>query len=172
MGAELGIEVFTTRIAAQIARVSTIVLEEWIRSGFVPPSILGARGKGSRRVFSFRDVVAIRVAVQLRAHGVEIPAIRLIVAYLQTHERISATKPLAPTLLGTDGTNVFELDESAPLASLRRPGKPPCTVVPLDEIVIEVQDEARRLRREEPPTSHQSENRHVKRAAARVRRAA
>lgn len=172
MAAKLGIEVFTTRSAAQIARISIVVLESWIRSNFAPPSVLGASGKGSRRVFSFRDVVALRVASKLREHGVEIPAVRLVVAHLQAHKRISATKPLAPTLLATDGTNVFELDASATLASLRRPGKPPCIVIPLDEIVSEVQSEALRLRREEPPTSHMSENHQVKRAAARARRAA
>lgn len=172
MGAELGIEVFTARDAALIARVTPIVLEAWVRSGFLRPSILKARGKGSRRVFSFRDVVALRIAVQLRDHGIPPAAQRVVAAYVQTHERISATKPLAPVYLALQSAKVFELDDVTTIGSFREPTLFPVTLLPLNDFVSEVQREARRLRLEKPLPSHLKENHQVRSAAARARSAA
>ncbi len=172
MGAELGIEVFTARSAADIAPVTNVVLHDWVRTGLIRPSILGARGKGTRRVFSFRDVVALRIAAQLREHGIAPAALRVVVAYVQKHERISAIRPLPPVYLALQGAKVFELDDVTTVGSFREPSMLPLTLIPLDDIVSQVQREARRLRLEEPPLGHFSENHQVRNAARRARSAA
>ncbi len=171
MGAAIGIDVFTARRAAAIAGISSELLDLWITKRLMQPSVLGAKGRGSRRVFSFRDVVALRVAVQLREHGIPPAVVSLVVAHIQSRGGLSATKPLAPVYLALRGTKVFEIGNAVALDSLREPSPLPLTLIPLDEVVSEVQRSARRLQLEEP-TSHLSENSLVKRAAARTQPAA
>ena len=62
MGSTVGVEVFTTRSAAILTGVTLATIERWDGIGFFSPSVLEGDGRGSRRVFSFRDVVALRIA--------------------------------------------------------------------------------------------------------------
>src|SRR5437867_2650028 len=59
--------------AAQVVRITHVpyeTLNYWARIGLVKPSVLAARGSGSRRVYDFQDLVAIRVALKLRRAGI------------------------------------------------------------------------------------------------------
>lgn len=64
---------------AQVARLSGLTVRQvdhWDRQGFLKPSIEGAKGYGSKRRYSFADVVRLRVAARLRAAGVGLGRIR------------------------------------------------------------------------------------------------
>jgi len=41
-------------------------LNYWTKTGLVSPTVAAARGSGSRRVYDFQDLVAIRIALKLR----------------------------------------------------------------------------------------------------------
>ena len=51
-------------------------LDHWDRKGFLKPSLEAARGYGSKRRYSFSDVVRLRVAARLRAAGVGLSRIQ------------------------------------------------------------------------------------------------
>ena len=64
---------------AQVARLSGLTprqIDHWDRQGFLKPSIGSAKGYGSRRRYSFGDVVRLRVAARLRSAGVGLARIR------------------------------------------------------------------------------------------------
>jgi hypothetical protein len=133
---------FPTEIAASLGRVSRSLLENWARTGFLSPSVPAPR-RGVSGLYSFRDVVAIRVASNLREAGISHQALRRVVAYLSGRKGLSATEALASTCLVTDGLDVFEVTDEASISTLRRPGQRVLFVVPFGELVTELQTRAR-----------------------------
>lgn len=112
---------FSSRQAADIADLPYDSVDHWAKTGFIVPSIAAAKGSGSRRVYSFADLVAFRVACKLRASGIGLPALRRVVAYL---ERMGMPKPaLATTYLVSDGKEVYTRQGDELLALLNHPGK-------------------------------------------------
>ena len=67
---------FSTGQAARLTGLSARQLDHWDRKGFLKPSLEGARGYGSKRRYSFADVVRMRVAARLRAAGVGLARIQ------------------------------------------------------------------------------------------------
>ncbi|MCS7016409.1 MAG: MerR family transcriptional regulator, partial [Gemmatales bacterium] len=69
-----------------VARVTGATVKQlihWDRTDLIRPSIARARGKGTRRVYSFWDVLAIRTAVMLRREGISLQKIRQCLRYLR-----------------------------------------------------------------------------------------
>jgi DNA-binding transcriptional MerR regulator len=137
---------FSTEEAAKLAQLTPVDLGNWERSGFLTASI-PAKRRGVSRRYTFRDVVALRVAAELRDGGVSLQMLRKVVAYLRARDGLSATEALARTNLVTDGERVYEVegDVSIQLPSGQRTMS--VSIVRLDQVVSEVQRKARALRR-------------------------
>ncbi len=58
-------------------------LDWWDRRGFLSPSATRAAGYGSKRRYSFTDVVKLRLAARLRAAGFGLPQVRRVVETLK-----------------------------------------------------------------------------------------
>ena len=128
---------FSAGRAARLAGIAYRTLDFWARSGFIVPSIVQSAGKGSDRIYSFQDIVALRVAGKLRAAGISLQALRRVLAYLQ--EREGYESPLAETYLVSDGKDVFERRQDEILSVLRRPGQAAFSwVLDLSGVVEEV----------------------------------
>ena len=71
---------FSSEQAARVSGVPFGTLIEWDRKGFLKPTI-PARGMGrkSGRRYTFRDLVRLRVARELRDRGVSLQALRMVV---------------------------------------------------------------------------------------------
>ena len=136
---------FSSEQASQLARVPVQRLNEWDKTGFLTASI-PAKRRGVSRRYTFRDVVALRVATELRDAGVSLQMLRKVVAYLRARDGLSATEVLARTNLVTDGVRVYEVagDVSIQIPSGQRMMN--VTIVRLDQLVSEVQRKARALR--------------------------
>jgi DNA-binding transcriptional MerR regulator len=91
---------FTTEIAGKLAGVTRAMLEHWDRSGFISPSV-PAKRRGVSRLYTFRDVVALRVARELKQEGIPLQALRKVVAYLCARTGLSPTEALASTSVGS-----------------------------------------------------------------------
>jgi DNA-binding transcriptional MerR regulator len=136
---------FTTQQVKKITGASIVLLDNWHRSGFLSPSIVQTPGQGITRRYNFRDLVAIRVVLDLRSSGISMQSMRKVVSYLRDRKGLSATEVLASTSLVTDGHDVYEVEGDVTLSTLRRPGQRGFFVLPLDELVTEVQTKARAL---------------------------
>jgi DNA-binding transcriptional MerR regulator len=86
-------------------------VDHWATTGVVRPSIKTAAGKGSRREYSFQDLVQLRVAKALRDGGISVQKIRKSLSWLRRHfpEKKS---PLAELRFITDGANIFIVDRN------------------------------------------------------------
>jgi DNA-binding transcriptional MerR regulator len=109
---------FGAKAVLALTGVSYRQLDYWARTGLVGSSIRQAAGRGSRRVYSFPDLVALRVVGQLRETGVGVQTIRRAVKWLRSH----ANQPLAT--LAAQGKKVFALtDDPAKLIEATADGQ-------------------------------------------------
>jgi DNA-binding transcriptional MerR regulator len=89
--------------ACSAAGITYRQLDYWARTGLVEPSVRPAHGSGSQRLYSFRDILTLKVVKRLLDTGVSLPNIRLAVAHLR--ERGDAD--LTGITLMSDGTTVY-----------------------------------------------------------------
>src|SRR5207247_325438 len=91
----------------QVVRLSGVksrTLDHWAATSFLCPSIKKADGTGTRRVYSFSDVVAARVARDLRSAGASLQGLRKVVKELRKRE--FTQQPLAEARLIVSGRDV------------------------------------------------------------------
>lgn len=112
--------IFGKKAAIALTGVSGRQVEYWATSGVVRPSIPAA-GKGTRRGYSFKDLVALRVAKRLKDEGISLQKIRKALTYLRKNFP-EKKEPLAELRLLTDGKDLFVLtdDPNVVLNALKR----------------------------------------------------
>jgi DNA-binding transcriptional MerR regulator len=90
--------------ACRVAGITYRQLDYWARTGLVEPSIRPATGSGTHRLYSFRDILVLKVVKRLLDTGVSLQQIRTAV----THLRERGVDDLAQITLMSDGASVYE----------------------------------------------------------------
>ncbi|HEY7477157.1 MAG TPA: MerR family transcriptional regulator [Actinomycetota bacterium] len=93
-------------------------LDYWARTGLVVPSVRDATGSGTQRLYSFQDLVTLRVIKNLIDTGVSLQRIRKAVEHLRSMDR-----PLAEVTLVSDGSGVYEAHSAEAVVDLLRQGQ-------------------------------------------------
>jgi DNA-binding transcriptional MerR regulator len=88
----------------KLADITYRQLDYWARTGLVTPSIRAADGSGSQRLYSFTDVVELRIIKRLLDAGVSLRQIRTALGYLRKE---SGGKPLTDVTLMSDGHRIY-----------------------------------------------------------------
>ena len=99
---------FGRKAVMSLVGISKMQLEHWDRSGIVRPT-KAAAGKGSRREYDFRDLVALKVAKRLRDEGVSLQKVRKSLAYLRKNYPEKEAH-LSEFRFLTDGATIFVVD--------------------------------------------------------------
>jgi DNA-binding transcriptional MerR regulator len=89
--------------ACSAAGITYRQLDYWARTGLVEPSVRPAHGSGTQRLYSFRDILMLKVVKRLRDTGVSLQNIRTAVTYL----RERGVADLTEITLMSDGTTVY-----------------------------------------------------------------
>jgi DNA-binding transcriptional MerR regulator/predicted RNase H-like HicB family nuclease len=97
---------FSAEVARRTVGITYRQLDYWDKTGLVRPSIKQARGKGSRRVYSFEDLVELRVIAQLLGIGVPLVAVRKAARYVRLHFA-ELVRPLARLALVAEGKRIL-----------------------------------------------------------------
>jgi DNA-binding transcriptional MerR regulator len=95
---------FRGPVACSAAGITYRQLDYWARTGLVEPSVRTAHGSGSQRLYSFRDILVLKVIKRLLDTGVSLQNIRTAVDHL----RESGVDDLAQVTLMSDGASVYE----------------------------------------------------------------
>ncbi len=69
--------------ACTAAGITYRQLDYWARTGLVVPTVRGAQGSGSQRLYSFKDILVLRVVKRLLDTGVSLQNIRVAVEHLR-----------------------------------------------------------------------------------------
>ncbi|GAA1475112.1 MerR family transcriptional regulator [Corynebacterium felinum] len=91
-------------ITCQVAGITYRQLDYWARTKLVEPSIRNARGSGSQRLYSFKDILVLKIVKGLLDTGISLQNIRQAVDKL----RDLGVDDLAEITLVSDGTTVYE----------------------------------------------------------------
>jgi DNA-binding transcriptional MerR regulator len=90
-------------IAARAAGISYRQLDYWARTGLVEPTVRGAAGSGSHRLYGFRNILVLKLVKRLLDTGISLQQIRTAVEQL----REAGVSDLAQTTLMSDGASVY-----------------------------------------------------------------
>ena len=74
---------FSGTRTAQIVGISYRQLDYWARTNLIRPSLADASGSGSRRRYSYRDLLELRVVKKLLDAGISLERVREVFAYLR-----------------------------------------------------------------------------------------
>lgn len=107
----------TTACAA--AGISYRQLDYWARTGLVEPTIRGASGSGSQRLYGFRDILVLKIVKRLLDAGVSLQNIRSAV----THLRARGDEDLTQITLMSDGASIYECSNSDEIFDLLQGGQ-------------------------------------------------
>ena len=94
-------------------------LDYWARTGLVRPEIRAARGSGSQRLYSFRDILMLKVVKRLLNAGVSLQQIRVAIDHL----RSNGVEDLSRVTLMSDGVSVYECTNDNEVIDLLRGGQ-------------------------------------------------
>ncbi|MGA4843268.1 MerR family transcriptional regulator [Streptomyces sp. G45] len=105
--------------ACAAAGITYRQLDYWARTGLVEPSVRAAGGSGTQRLYSFRDVVVLKVVKRFLDTGVSLQNIRTTVQHL----RESGFRDLERTTLMSDGATVYECTSPSEVHDLLQGGQ-------------------------------------------------
>jgi DNA-binding transcriptional MerR regulator len=96
-------------------------LDYWARTDLITPSIQDAHGSGSQRLYSFTDVIQLKVIKRLLDAGMSLKKIRQ--AMLILRDQLRSEQPLRDVTLLSDGQTIFAAHSSAEVVDVFRRGQ-------------------------------------------------
>jgi DNA-binding transcriptional MerR regulator len=118
-GADAGEIGYRGPTACSAAGITYRQLDYWARTTLVEPSVRAANGSGSQRLYSFRDILVLKVVKRLLDTGISLQQIRAAVQHLR--DRGSAD--LAQVTLMSDGVSVYECTSADEVVDLLQGGQ-------------------------------------------------
>jgi DNA-binding transcriptional MerR regulator len=110
--------------APQVCRlvgISYRQLDYWARTDLLKPSVQDARGSGSQRLYSFTDVVQLKVIKRLLDAGMSLKKIRQAVETLR--EQLRSHRPLGDVTLLSDGQSIYAAHSPDELVDVLKKGQ-------------------------------------------------
>jgi DNA-binding transcriptional MerR regulator len=99
-------DAYDSKTASRIVGISLRQIQYWDEQGFLHPSVKVAGGRGTKRLYSFDDLVCLKVIKDLTAHGLSLQKVRRCLAPLRKHP--AKTRQAVQSLKYlTDGENLF-----------------------------------------------------------------
>lgn len=101
---------FTSKQAMHLSDCTSHQLRYWDKVGLVSPSVQSSNGKpGIPKLYSFRDIVSLRVIKTLLDNGMSIQRVRRAWDYLKRNGELSTH--LSNVRLVTDGASIYSVEE-------------------------------------------------------------
>ncbi len=94
-------------------------LDYWTRTGLVIPSVAAATGSGSQRLYSFNDLLQLKVVKSLIEAGASLQKVRQAIEYVRNHLADDWSK----VTIVTDGAGVYACTSDAEVVDLLRKGQ-------------------------------------------------
>jgi DNA-binding transcriptional MerR regulator len=129
--------------AAQIVGITYRQLDYWARTELVRPSLSDASGSGSRRLYSYADLLELKVIKNLLDAGIKLESVREVFSFLRSH----VTTDIASAHIVISGGSVLLCDGDELVDVLRR-GQGVLNVLPLAGVKEEIDERLVNLRPE------------------------
>jgi len=116
--------------ACAAAGITYRQLDYWARTHLVRPSLHDAAGSGTQRLYSYRDLVELKVVKSLLDAGVSLQTARKAIDYLRSH----LGEDLASASLVLDGSKSVLAISDSQIVDLVRQGQGVLNIVPLARV--------------------------------------
>ena len=110
---------FRGPVACRAAGITYRQLDYWARTGLVVPEVRTAEGSGTQRLYSFRDLLMLKVIKRLIDAGISLQQIRTAVDHL----RARGVDDLTEVTLMSDGVSVYECTSDDQVIDLLKGGQ-------------------------------------------------
>lgn len=105
--------------ACSAAGITYRQLDYWARTKLVEPTVRSAGGSGTQRLYSFKDILLLKIIKRLLDAGVSLQQIRIAVDHLRTR----GTDDLTQVTLMSDGASVYECRSADEVVDLLQGGQ-------------------------------------------------
>ncbi len=103
-------DAYDSKTASRLVGVSLRQIQYWDEQGFVRPSVRLAGGRGTKRLYSFDDLVCLKVIKDLSGHGFTLQKIRRCLRPLRAKPAKTGRFTQSLKYL-TDGESLFVLTD-------------------------------------------------------------
>ena len=122
---------YSAKLTADVVGITYRQLDYWARTELIAPSLVRASGSGSRRLYSYDDLVRLKVIKRLLDNGIKLEKVRAIFDYV----RIELGEDISSANLVIDGANAAIVRSQDDLIDALQRGQ---GVLPLSNIGREV----------------------------------
>ena len=127
---------FSGTQAATVVGITYRQLDYWARTDLIRPSLTDASGSGSRRRYSYKDLLELRVIKTLLDAGIKLESVRDVFEYMREH----VDSDIASAHLVISGNSVM-LADGDELIDVLRNGQGVLNVLSLASVKQEVDDQ-------------------------------
>ena len=128
--------------ACKIVGITYRQLDYWTRTGLVTPSLQAAQGSGTQRLYSFNDLLQLKVIKRLTDAGASLRKVRQSIEYVTENLQEDWSK----ATIATDGNRVYSCTTDAEVIDLLRNGQGVLgAIVAVDRVREELTDNLREL---------------------------
>jgi len=120
--------------ACKIVGITYRQLDYWARTDLIRPSLADAKGSGTQRRYSYRDLVELKVIKGLLDAGVSLQSARRAVEYL----RVNLGEDIASASLVLNGSGSLLVRSDGELVDILRQGQGVLSIVALGGVVDEL----------------------------------
>jgi DNA-binding transcriptional MerR regulator len=110
---------YSGKRAAEVVGITYRQLDYWARTDLIRPSLTDASGSGSRRLYSYADLLELRIVKQLLDAGIKLEMVRQVFAEL----RRLVGDQIASAKLVIDGSSVALALDDGELLDLVKQGQ-------------------------------------------------
>ena len=129
------IESYSGKRAAEIVGISYRQLDYWARTDLVRPSLADAQGSGSRRLYSYRNLLELKAIKTLLDAGIKLESVREVFRYL----RDTLGEDVTSVNLVISGKGSVLVRSGEEIVDLLRQGQGVLNILPLAGVQDEVQ---------------------------------
>lgn len=126
-------QTFSGRQASVVVGISYRQLDYWARTNLIRPSAADAAGSGSRRQYTYKDLLELKVVKKLLDSGIKLTSVRDVFAYMREH----VDTEISSAHIVIDGSSVILCDGDN-LVDVVRHGQGVLNVLPLSGVKEEV----------------------------------
>lgn len=144
---------FSGRRTAEIVGITYRQLDYWARTDLVRPSLADAHGSGSRRLYSYRDLLELKVIKSLLDAGIRLESIRDAFTYMRDH----LGEDVTTANLVISGSSSVVVKSGEELIELLQQGQGVLNVLPLAGVKEQIDAKLLELRPRSGPASTPAE---------------
>jgi DNA-binding transcriptional MerR regulator len=108
-------------------------LDYWARTDLVRPSVMDAAGSGTQRLYSFRDMLELKVIKQMLDAGIELKSARKAVETLRSYDH-----DLASTRIFIEGGSALLVENDEEIFDLMKRGQGVFSIVAVQQLQDQV----------------------------------